>query len=188
LTTGVNVDDFAFEIHFNTTLLDYVMITWNAWGSGTVNADEGNGILTGSTSGSAFNGTKTLITLEFKAVFYHIWRSSLNWTNDLTGTIFIQKANVSIPSVPDLVYERGGVAQIDVGPDFAYTFSPIQGDLNNDGTVDVLDLRTVAAYFGLKQGDSGWPQASTYDVVDDNAIDIFDLRTVAANFGYTYSP
>ncbi len=110
LTSGANVNGFRFEIHFNSTLLDYFSITWNAWGSGTINADENNGILTGSTSGSELNGTKILITVKFKVAFYHIWRSSPNWTNNLTDTIFIQQANISIsggPGVPHATKEAG---------------------------------------------------------------------------------
>lgn len=186
LTSGANINGFRFEIHFNSTLLDYSSITWNAWGSGTTNADENNGILTGSTSGSEMNGTRTLITVKFRVAFYHIWRSSPNWTNNLTDTIFIQEANLSISGVPDLRYERGGINQITVGPDFAYTFSPIPGDVNNDGTVDLYDLRAEAYYFGVKQGDPGWSAASTYDLDDNGIIDIFDLRTIAANYGYVY--
>jgi Domain of unknown function (DUF2341)/Calcineurin-like phosphoesterase len=186
LTTAIVVDDFAFEIHYNTTLLDYVTITWDAWESGTINADEGNGVLTGSTSGGGLNGTRTLITIEFKASFYHVWKSSPNWTNDITDTIFIQKADLSFPSAPDLRYEKGGITQIDVGPDFAYTFSPIPGDVNNDGTVDIVDLQKAAAYFGVKQGDPGWSGGSTYDLDDNGMIEVFDLRTIAANYGYIY--
>jgi hypothetical protein len=188
VSNAVNVADFAFEIHYNTTLLDYFSITWGAWGPGIITVDEGKGILTGYTSGTPFNGTQTLITIRFQATFYRTWKAAPGWTNNLTDTIFIQKANMSYPIGPDLGYERAGLNQITVGPDFVYTFAPIQGDVNNDGTVDLFDLRTVAVYFDARQGDPSWSEASNYDFDGNGIIDVFDLRVVAANYGYTYTP
>jgi uncharacterized repeat protein (TIGR02543 family) len=188
VSNAVNVEDFAFEIHYNTTLLDYVSITWNAWGPGIITVDESNGILTGYASGTPLNGTQTLITIGFKATLFHIWKGAPGWTNNLTDTIFFQKANISYPIGPDLRYEKGGLSQITVGSDFVYTFAPIQGDVNNDGNVDLFDLRTVAAYFAVKQEDPSWPEASTYDLDGNEIIDVFDLRVVAANYGYAYVP
>ena len=185
---AVNVENSAFEIHYNTTLLDYMGVTWNAWGLGTINVNESAGVISGSTSGSPLNGTQTLITIEFEATYYHMWKSTPGWANDLTETIFFQWVNLSFPSGPDLRYEKGGLNQINVGPDFLYTFSPIQGDLNNDGIVDIFDLRTVGAYFGTSMGDPDWTQASTYDLNGDGTIDVLDLEVVTANYGYTYTP
>jgi hypothetical protein len=185
MSDAFDVTDFEFEIQYNTTLLDYVSVTWNAWGPGTITVDEANGNITVSNSGTSISGTQTLITVEFKAAYYHVWKIAPGWTNDL---IFFQWANLSYPSGPDLRYERGGSSQISVGPDFAYTFSPIQGDVNNDGTVDIMDLRTVAIYYLVKQGDPEWTQASTYDLNGDGIVDVFDLRTAASNHGYTYVP
>jgi ribosomal protein S28E/S33 len=178
-----SVEDFAFEIHYNATLLDVARITWNAFGTGNYTADEVNGILTGYTSGRTVSGNLTLITITFNATYHHMWKDESQvsgWKNLQTGTIFLQKANLSYPSSPDLRYERGGIDQIDVGPDFAYTFSPIQGDLDNNGKVDIFDLRTVGALYGTVN--------STYDLTGDNFIDIYDLVVVARNFGFTYTP
>jgi hypothetical protein len=188
MSDAFDVTDFEFEIHYNTTLLDYVSVTWNAWGQGTITVDEAGGNITASNSGSPISGMQTLITVEFKAAYYHVWKSAPSWTNNLTDTIFFQWANISYPSGPDLRYERGGSSQINVGPDFAYTFSPIQGDVDNDGIVGLFDLRTVAFYFGSKQGDPNWNDASKYDLTGDGTIDIISLRTIAANYGYTYNP
>jgi hypothetical protein len=176
-------DDFRFEIHYNATLLDVAGITWNAWGSGNYTADEVNGILTGYTSGSPLSANVTLLTITFNATFYHLWKDESTiptWKNIQTGTIYVQWANLSYPTSPDLGYVRGGLDQISVGPDFAYTFSPIQGDVDNNGVVDVFDIRTIAAYY-----DTVNPQ---YNLTGDSTIDIFDIVVVAANFGYTYTP
>jgi len=188
ISNALNVEDFDFEVHFNTTLLDYVTVTWNAWGSGTINVNEAAGTITGHTSGTPINGTQTLVTIKFGATYRHVWKSASGWTNDLSDTIFLQKANTSYAAGPVLRYEKGGLNQIDVGPDFVYTFSPIQGDVNNDGTVELVDLRLVAIYFGVKQGDALWSEASTYDLDGNGIIDVFDLRIVAVNYLYHYEP
>jgi hypothetical protein len=188
VSNALNITDFAFEIHYNTTLLDCASITWNVWGTGTIHIDEAGGNITVSNSGTPISGTQTLITINFTASLHHIWKSGTGWTNDLTDNIFFQWINVSYQSGPDLHYQRGDSTQINVGPDFAYTFSPIQGDVNNDGTVDIFDLRTVAVYFLAKEGDPNWAQASNYDLLIDGAIDVGDIRIVTANFDYTYQP
>jgi hypothetical protein len=193
-TVGINIANatlvtgFSFEIHYNTTLLAYSGVIWNAWSSGTINVDEAIGNITGFTSGAPINGTQTLISLKFQTCFYHVWKNASNWTNDLTDTTFFQSASVYLSSGSELRYQRGGQHQISVGPDFAYTFSPIQGDVNNDGTVDIYDLRPVGAYFNAKQGDPNWTEASTYDLNGDGTIDTLDLRSVEANYDYTYLP
>jgi hypothetical protein len=188
LINAVNVKNFTFEIRYNTTLLDYINVTWNGWGTGTINVNESGGIITGSTSGNPLNGTRTLGTIKFQATFQHLWKNATDWTNVLSDTIFIQSANLSYTTGPSLGYERGGLSQINVGPDFTYTFSPIQGDLNNIGTVDIFDLRLEAAYFDTKQGDPNWAAASTYDLNGDGKIDILDVEIVAGNYGYSYVP
>jgi Divergent InlB B-repeat domain/Cohesin domain/Dockerin type I domain len=185
ISNALNVDDFAFEIHYNATLLTYLSITWNAWGTGAINVIPG--VITGHTSGSATSGTFTLMTIRFQATLpmYHPWKYP---SNDLNDSIFIQEANVSFPSGPDLRYLRGSLNQVDIGTDFAYTFSPILGDVNNDGTVDLFDFTLIRTYFGAKTGDPIWSIASIYDADNSGTIDIFDLRIIGSNFLFTYVP
>jgi hypothetical protein len=179
-----DVTDFKFEIHYNTTLLDYASVIWDAWNSGTIIVDEVNGNITGFTSGTAIGGTQTLLTIQFNATYLHIWKDESKvsgWKNDQSGTIYIQWANLSYSSGQELGYVRGGAQnQITVGPDVVYTFSPIKGDIDNNGIVDIYDLRTVAYYYDQVN--------STYDLTGDNIIDIFDLVVIASNYGYSYDP
>jgi hypothetical protein len=160
--------------------LDVASVSWDAWGSGTYNADEVNGNLTGYTSGSPINSNVTLATITFNATWHHVWKDLPNWTNDISSAVYFQWANLSYPTGPDLRYEKGGLNQIDVGPDFTYTFSPIQGDVDNNGVVDVFDLRTVAAFYDTIN--------PTYNLIGADVVDIYDIVVVASNFGYTYIP
>jgi hypothetical protein len=183
-----NVTGFEFEVDFNTTLLNCSNIVWNAWGSGSVTVDEAGGTITGYTSGTAINGAQTLIIIEFTADYQRIWKNIPGWINDQSGLILIQAANLTYPSAPKLQYVQGGPGEIAVGAGVTCTFSPIQGDVNNDGTVNIIDLRTLAAFYDVKQGDPTWPEASAYDLNGDGIIDIYDLVLIATNWGYTYTP
>jgi hypothetical protein len=176
-----NLDGFQFEIYYNTTLLDYAKVEWNAWTSGDITVDEANGKINGTTSGMAVSGVQTLVTIKFNATYLHIWKDESEvpgWKNSQTGVIFLQGANLSFVGSPNLEYVRGGTNQINVGPDVSYTFSPIQGDVDNSGSVDVFDLRVVAAYYDQAN--------TTYDLNGDGIVDIFDIVGVSSNFGYAY--
>lgn len=180
VATESNITDFEFELDFNTTLLDYSDINWSAWGTGTVTVDEMGGKLTGHTWGGMISGSQTLVSLKFNATLHHIWKNLPGWVNDQNGKIFIQAANLSYPGPVKIRYERGGSNEINVGPDSTYTFSPIQGDVDNSGLVDIFDLRTVAAYYD--QGNA------TYNLTGDSIIDIFDLVIIGVNYNYKYNP
>ena len=187
LTDAINVEDFEFEIHYNSTLLGYVDVAWNVWQTGTMTVNEVNGNITAYTSGSPITGNQTLITIEFHAAYYHIWKDCPSWTNDLTGLIYIQWANLSYPDAPDLRYEKDVMYEIGVDPvKFTYVFSPIQGDVDNNGDVGIFDLRTVVYYYDIEQGDPDWPEASKYDLNCDDIIDLYDLVIISTNFGYEY--
>jgi hypothetical protein len=56
----------------------------------------------------------------------------------------------------------------------------VDGDLNNDSKVDILDLTIVTSHFGLNDSDQEWN--ATADVVPDSIIDIYDVVFVASRF------
>jgi len=181
--------DFQFEVHYNTTLLKCANITFTSWGSGSITLDEINGNLTGYTSGTPISGNLTLVTVTFQTACYHIWKKLPGWDINLTSTVYIQRANLSYPTGPDLGYAKGGLNQINVDADVNYTFCPIQGDVNNNGIVDVFDVRTVAAYYDVKEGEPLWNEASRYDLTKpttENLIDLYDIVVVGTNYGFVY--
>jgi hypothetical protein len=181
--------DFEFEIHYNSTLLDVENITLITWTSGNTTVDRLNGNLTGHMAGDPITGNITLLAITFQGNCYHIWKNIPGWVNNLSNLIYVQLANVSFLSGENLGYVREGPSQISVDPDVNYVFSPIQGDVDNDGDVDVFDLRTVAAYYDVREGDPLWVEASRYDLTGptgESIIDVYDIVVIARNYGFTY--
>jgi hypothetical protein len=184
-----NVEGLEFEICYNTTLLDYANIEWNSWNSGTIAVDESQGIVMVSTTAALRNETQALVTIKFVSAYIHSWKCLPGWVNDVTGKIYLQWANLSYSDGPNLVHVRDELNLIDVGECVNYTFSPIQGDINNDGNVDIFDLRTFAMCYGVEEVDPLWAEASKYDLTSptgEHVIDIYDLRVIASNYGFKY--
>jgi hypothetical protein len=191
IDNALGVKDCAFEINYNTTLLAYVAnsVVWGDLGTGVVDVNETAGVITGSvTALTPISGRHWLFNLTFQDALRRIWRNETlvpGWRNDQNGRVWFHWANLSYLNHADLQYEEGGADQIII-TELQYVFSPIQGDVNNDGEVDVFDLRTVACYYDSNPSRPDWVEASKYDLNGDNVIDIYDLAAVAANFGYEY--
>ena len=62
-------------------------------------------------------------------------------------------------------------------------YTALQGDVNQDGVVNLLDAIQAALAFGSKPGDPNWNP--TVDLNHDSVVDIYDLILVASNFGKT---
>jgi hypothetical protein len=60
---------------------------------------------------------------------------------------------------------------------------PPAGDINFDGTVNILDIFIVANAFGSKPGDENWN--ATADLNKDGTVNILDIFAVAWDFGKT---
>jgi hypothetical protein len=181
--------DFEFELHYYATLLKCTNVTLVSWPSGSIILDEVNGNLTCYMAGDPLSGNATMVTITYQVAYPHIWKKIPGWTNNLTSSIYFQWANLSYPGGPDLGYVRGGLNQINVDADVNYTYSPIQGDVDSNGIVDIFDIRTVAAYYDVKEGDPLWTEASVYDLnkpTAENIIDLYDVIVIALNFGFTY--
>jgi hypothetical protein len=185
VSTATNINGYTFEIDYNTAQLDYVdgSITWGLWGSGSasITVDEGNGKITLSNTGTPTSGTQTLATINFTVSMHYIFKYiGGSPIANLTSAIYFQSISTSYPTGPDLHYQRGDTTQISVGPDFAYKFWPIQGDIDNNGIVDIFDLRTVAAYI-----DTNTP---AYDLDSSGLITVADIQIAAYNFDFKYVP
>ncbi|MFN0136963.1 MAG: dockerin type I domain-containing protein [Phycisphaerae bacterium] len=84
---------------------------------------------------------------------------------------------VDDPATADL--GSGTAPIVDIG---AYEFVPpcdIDGDLDQDGDVDLTDLATLLSNFGLPTGQT----RATGDVTGDGAVDLTDLSSLLANYG-----
>ncbi len=55
------------------------------------------------------------------------------------------------------------------------------GDVNEDLSVDVIDLLTMVATFGLVTGDPGFD--ATCDLNSDGSVDVIDLLILVGSFG-----
>jgi hypothetical protein len=54
-------------------------------------------------------------------------------------------------------------------------------DLNNDGTVNILDIFMVAKAFGSIPGDKNWNAVA--DLNTDSIINVLDVYAVARDYG-----
>jgi hypothetical protein len=185
ITNAVNLGGADFEIDYDNVMLSYVSSAV-IWGTGTITND-GNGNITGTLTGSG--PVSTLATIRFKSnpSYTRMWKDpSIQPQHDVTNLTAIQIQSITLhyPSLPNISYTRGGGGggRLNVpNPDFSYTFSPIRGDLNNDGKVDITDLTSEASVFDTNN--------STMNLIGStNLIDIFDLVVVAGNFWYQYTP
>jgi len=57
----------------------------------------------------------------------------------------------------------------------------MKGDVNGDCRVDIVDLSTIGAKFGLVRNDGSYVSAP--DLNNDGTINIIDLVLTAGNFG-----
>jgi len=77
------------------------------------------------------------------------------------------------------------VGEISIGeaPNYTLVYSPLSTDLNQDGTVNILDIAIVAQAFGTKEGDTHYNVVADLD--SNGEVNIIDLSTVAIDYGKT---
>lgn len=124
------------------------------------------------------NGDGRLATIHFRAIEACIWKKDYNNTLNDDITFIYWELSVKCPAD----YIIGGAL---VDTDYSeYWFLPIKGDLDSDGSVNIIDLRKVAKYLNQNVP----PAPEEVDLNDSGNVDIFDLVIVTSNFGYTYGP
>ena len=65
-----------------------------------------------------------------------------------------------------------------------WTFpTPVAGDVDGDGLVDVVDLLWLVRAFGTYRGEAAYVAACDFN--QDDAIDVADLLDMVYNFGYS---
>jgi PKD repeat protein len=62
------------------------------------------------------------------------------------------------------------------------TIKEFIGDINNDGSVDIIDLTIAGLAFNSELGDARWNEAA--DVDRNGVIDIVDIVIIAREFGF----
>lgn len=66
-----------------------------------------------------------------------------------------------------------------------FDFDPrLVGDLDGDGTVDIVDLLTFSSGWGTIAGEAGYDAASDFN--GDGVIDIVDLMQLATSWDHTF--
>jgi hypothetical protein len=180
---------YDLKVDYTSGLLAfYGMYGWGTLGTGTVDSSTPGVVEVSISGGTPSTGSSILLfTLIFQIKFGdsagHIW----------TKTLQTLSATVSLDTTyGDLSFSEGTLYVNGTGPTpilttntiINLTINLIQGDVECNGDVSVLDLRAVAVFYGAKVGDSNWAQASMYDLNGDGIVDIYDLVLVATNFGY----
>ena len=190
------VSGFEIEIHYNTTLMDPINIEWgNLTGFlpgpyiiKKYTVDEVNGLIRFSLSENVTAGAplaygdRVLAEVTFNVTKAKIWKKCTGVENYFYDMIEFTDWNITVrcPTVHFLTGELVHISNAE------YWYIPIQGDINSDGDVDIFDLRTVAYYYEVEQGDPEWADASKYDLNCDNIIDLYDLVLIATRYGYEY--
>jgi len=199
LVDAFKVCDFKIEIHYNTTLMNPATINWGnltdflpgPYLIQEYTVDYVNGLIRfhlseNVTAGAPLAyGDGVLAEITFNVTKTKMWKKiddCPGWENYFHDLIEFTYWNIST-RCPSIHFLTGDLVHIS---NAEYWYIPIQGDINGDGDVDILDLRTVAYYYEVKQGDPDWTVASKYDLKCDGIIDIFDLTLIATNFGYEY--
>lgn len=164
-----DLTSFTFEVEFNSTLLypilvevTYPISDWDKTANTVIVAVSG--------IDPAINGTAVLARIRFK-VYGQVWNSETQPINCTLHFTIYKFNNVDVEEVIDGL--------------FVYT--PLIGDLNMDGYVNIVDLAAAARAFGTKgpplvePPETGWLQVA--DLNCDGIINILDLVVIAYHFG-----
>lgn len=175
VTNVVNLHKCEIKLTYNSTLLNVMDVE--------INPFFGGAYLTGwevnNTLGTVFisikdiipyaNGSGSIATVTFRAIYSIVWNvkePSINCTLEFSSNKLFTAGDVAI--------EHDAVNGI-------YYYMPVEGDLNRDGTVELIDLVIAGQAFGLDP-------TPPYDIADlnrDGLIDILDIIIIARNYGRT---
>jgi nitrous oxidase accessory protein len=107
-------------------------------------------------------------------------RPDVAWSKDGQGNFWIEYSgsDANEDGVGDTPYVIDGVNN-DSLP-LMNPFKWLQGDINYDMKVNIVDITLIARAYGSQFGDSDWNPR--YDLNNDKSINILDIAVAAANF------
>lgn len=172
-----NLYTFEFTLQYNTTHLDAKEMTITSFPDRTYKVskkilDDTQGLVTLRVE-SISPSLQVNESLELASITFEVTNAT-TWQNPSIESDF------SFGST-ELITDTGAVDHDKI--DGLYRYTPIPGDINGDGIVNIMDLATVARAYGTKPGDPKWNEL--VDVNNDNIINILDLIPVARNYGRT---
>jgi hypothetical protein len=179
LLNATKVHDYAFEIRYNTTILDTAnVIIHNTFLLGPydikflkINETEGSihVELQEACTAPLANGNGLLVTITFRVAKAEIWKKGQN--NTLYSLIKFESWKLSV-KCPEPRIQEGNLVSVS---NAEYWYIPVPGDVNSDGVVNVVDLRMVSMKW-----DSTDPEIlKLVDLNCDGHVDIYDLVLVA---------
>lgn len=110
------------------------------------------------------------------------YKNSIIFIDKLNRNDIVKRYSLSSKSISTLYEANGRVSGIYTKDDILYINTEglveniklsIDGDLNNDGIIDINDIALMATKYNLTSTSSDWNKA--YDLNNDDIIDIFDL-------------
>jgi parallel beta-helix repeat protein len=107
--------------------------------------------------------------------------------NNMVGQYYTVKVNASFVGnvTVSLAFDGSNMTQQRKNSLQMVEYTPILGDVNGDGTVDILDAILLSNAFGTTPSSSNWnPNA---DVNGDGVVDILDAIILSNHFGQTAS-
>jgi hypothetical protein len=93
----------------------------------------------------------------------------------------------SLVTLPNPYFDNDGCVLPVAGPHDIGAFAvpsqgaPIVGDVNGDGSVDMLDILVLVNNFGKRSADAGFNSACDFD--KDGTVDVYDLLVLVGHFG-----
>jgi len=179
---------FDFKLRYNTTLLQLTNFTIGSFFEGFAGPPDQGMLYFGPYYGADYvwfagfilpdvdgvwhepfpSGSGTIATITFKAIY----EPPAGTTEACDLTLYNTKLADTTPNLVPHNVVKGH---------YEIATPTLIGDLNFDGTVDILDALILANAFGSSPGDPRWNILA--DINHDGIVDIFDAILLAAHFG-----
>jgi hypothetical protein len=179
LRNATKVYSYAFKVCYNTTILDVANVVIHEGfllgpyliKSLQINETEGSVYVELQEADNAppANGDGLLVTITFRVTEAAIWKKCQNST--LYSLIEFKSWKLDVKCPEPRILEGGFVNVSNA----TYWYTPVPGDVNSDGVVNVVDMRMVA----MKWCNTDPETLNLLDLNCDGHVDIYDLVLVA---------